>query len=84
MKEMLKLKEELGVNEWLELCKEDKNLSGAYVSFGQYMYMLEKRLEEKEDDINKAIDFINNNMYEEYCYVDSEDKLKQILKRGVN
>ena len=36
------LKTELGINEWLELIKEDKNLNGAYISISQYIYLIEK------------------------------------------
>lgn len=36
------LKTELGINEWLELIKEDKNLNGAYISIYQYIYLVEK------------------------------------------
>lgn len=32
------MKEELGINEWLELIKEDKNLNNAYISVSQYIY----------------------------------------------
>ena len=32
------------------------------------------------DLIDKAIKFIDNYMYENYCYVGSEDRLKDILK----
>lgn len=36
------LKTELGINEWPELIKEDKNLNGAYISIYQYIYLVEK------------------------------------------
>lgn len=44
------LKRELGINDWLELIKEDKNLSGAYFSLVQYIYCLENKLEELTAD----------------------------------
>ena len=31
--------------------------------------------------IDRALKFIDNYMYENYCYVGSEDKLKDILKK---
>lgn len=36
------MKEELGINEWLELIKEDKNLNNAYISVSQYIWLLEQ------------------------------------------
>lgn len=50
------LREELGIDDWLELVKEDKNLDSAYISFAQYMDILEKenkQLKEKIDIRNK-------------------------------
>lgn len=40
------LKIELGVNEWLKLIEEDKNLNGAYISICQYIYLTEKENKE--------------------------------------
>ena len=39
-----------------------------------------KKYEKYKKVINKAIKFIDNYMYENYCYVGSEDRLKDILK----
>lgn len=40
-----------------------------------------ERLNEKyKEVIEKAINFIDIHMYEDYCYVGSEDRLKEILK----
>lgn len=36
------LRKNLGIDDYLELVKEDRNCHGAYISFGQYMYLLEK------------------------------------------
>lgn len=44
-KNIKELRKDLGIDEYLELLKEDKNLNGAYVSFGQYIDILEKRIE---------------------------------------
>lgn len=42
------MREELGIDDWLELVKEDKNLRGAYICFAQYMYLLEKENEKNK------------------------------------
>lgn len=39
-------REELGINDWLELIKEDKNLNGAYICISQYIYLVEKENQE--------------------------------------
>lgn len=44
------LRKKLGINDWLELIKEDKNLNGAYISIAQYIYCLENNLEELTAD----------------------------------
>lgn len=51
MNEELKIK--LGVNEWLELIKEDKNLNGAYISISQYIYLIEKENQELKKQLEK-------------------------------
>ena len=39
-----------------------------------------ERINQKyQEVIEKAIDFIDMHMYEDYCYVGSEDRLKEIL-----
>ena len=39
-----------------------------------------ERINQKyQEVIEKAINFIDMHMYEDYCYVGSEDKLKEIL-----
>ena len=40
------LRKNLGIDDYLELVKEDRNCHGAYISFGQYMYLLEKENQE--------------------------------------
>lgn len=52
------LKEQLKINEWLELIKEDKNLNGAYICISQYLYLDEKEKQELKkqlDDANEKI-----------------------------
>lgn len=52
------LKEQLKINEWLELIKGDKNLNGAYICISQYLYLDEKEKQELRkqlDDANEKI-----------------------------
>ena len=40
-----------------------------------------ERINQKyKEVIDKAIEYIDMHMYEDYCYVGSEDRLKEILK----
>lgn len=50
------LRKALGIDEWLEVIKEDKNCDGAYVSFGQYMDILEKRIDKAINHIEKIVE----------------------------
>lgn len=43
---------------------------------------LEQQCKKQKEVIDKAINFIDNYMYENYCYVGSEDRLKDILKEA--
>lgn len=45
------LRKELGIDEYLELVKKDPNCNGAYISFGQYIYFLEKENKEIEEEL---------------------------------
>ena len=58
------LKEQLKINEWLELIKEDKNLNGAYICISQYLYLDEKEKQEikkqLEEHKNIYIKKVNN------------------------
>ena len=58
-KELEVNKEKLGINEWLELIKEDKNLTGAYISIAQYIYLLETELKKQQKVIDRAIGLVN-------------------------
>ena len=55
------MKEELGINEWLELIIEDKNLNGAYISISQYIYLIEKENQELELELSGYRKAILNN-----------------------
>lgn len=52
-----KLRKDLGIDEYLELIQEDKNLNGGYISLAQYMYLLEHQLEEKDKLINEILSY---------------------------
>lgn len=75
------MKEGLGINEWLELIKEDKNLNGAYISISQYIYLIEKEnqdLKKQVEEINKMIEkcgFVNiEQVMLNYCGLLSQQK----------
>lgn len=56
MKENLNdLKNGLGIDEWLELIKEDKNLNSAYISIAQYIYLIEKENQETKELLHKIM-----------------------------
>lgn len=60
--ELSEIKEKLGINNWLELIKEDKNLNGAYISISQCIWLLEqenKRLKENAEHNDKVVDKVN-------------------------
>ena len=40
---------------------------------------LQQENKKQKEVIEKAINFIDTHMYEDYCYVGSEDRLKEIL-----
>lgn len=59
MKDNLEVnKQKLGIDSWLKLIEEDKNLNGAYISISQYIWLLEKELE-KLNNINKKYERLN-------------------------
>lgn len=49
------LRKKLGIDDWLELVKEDRNCNGAYISFGQYMYLLEKDNQDLKKQLEESI-----------------------------
>jgi hypothetical protein len=66
------LKTELGINEWLELIKEDKNLNGAYISICQYIYLTEKENQKlknnkiKDDKLINSLNDFNYKLKQQY------------------
>ena len=47
--------------------------------FVRQIMKLQQENKKYKEVIEKAIDFIDMHMYEDYCYVGSEDRLKEIL-----
>lgn len=45
------IRKQLGIDDLLELVKEDKNLDSAYISFAQYMDILEKENRQLKNDL---------------------------------
>ena len=79
---MRELKGQLGLDEWLELIKEDKNLNGAYFSIAQYVDLIEKenrqlkiQISAREEEYKKLKD--NWNKLKEYV---EETKIKEFEK----
>lgn len=71
--------EDLKINEWLELIKEDKNLKGDYICISQYIYLIQKENQElkKHLEIPKQCNLKTIEDYKSYY----EDATKEeILK----
>ena len=49
------------------------------LSLVDYIEQLQQENQKYKEVIDKAINFIDMHMYEDYCYVGSEDRLKEIL-----
>ena len=47
------LRKKLGIDDWLEIIKEDRVCNGAYISIAQYMYLLEQENQKYKEVINK-------------------------------
>ena len=70
-----RLKEELE-----ELKHKHYLIQGGRGNGKTYLLHLQQQNQKYKEVIEKAIDFIDMHMYEDYCYVGSEDRLKEILK----
>ena len=57
-----------------------KKLFETIMSIADERDELQQENQKYKEVIDKAIKFIDNYMYENYCYVGSEDRLKDILK----
>ena len=62
----------------LEVCSKKSNM--VIQEFADTIIQLQQENQKYKEVIDKAIKFIDNYMYENYCYVGSEDRLKYILK----
>ena len=72
------LRKKLGIDDWLELVKEDRNCNGAYISFGQYMYLLEKdnqELKKQLEEMDSKLFFTKNELEMRQKSIDN--KLRQ-------
>lgn len=77
------IREDLGINDWLELIKEDKNLNGAYISIAQYIYLTEKENQELKLELSGYRHAILNNK-EMLGLKEQNDKLKKQLENTIN
>lgn len=66
------LRKKLGIDDWLELVKEDRNCNGAYISFGQYMYLLEKDNQELKKQLEVGKEQYND-------LVEEKEKIQEQL-----
>lgn len=87
MKEELAInKKKLGINDWLELIKEDKNLNGGYISISQYIWLLElenKQLKERVDYLERSNNRREDTILEQRQEISNlEDNPIKIIKCG--
>lgn len=90
--ELKKLKKDLAIDEYLELIKEDNLLNNSYISLAQYMYFLEKQLQQAEEVIEEIKKYIEDHsidtyereysMFEKCIPLDLLDILNKYKKRG--
>lgn len=64
--ELKKLKKDLAIDEYLELIKEDNLLNNSYISLAQYMYFLEKQLQQAEEVIEEIKKYIEDHSIDTY------------------
>ena len=71
--------------EKLKQCDDFHNRCDFLMEHSEITYMLDyitnlqQENKKYQEVIEKAINFIDMHMYEDYCYVGSEDRLKEIL-----
>lgn len=75
------LRKKLGIDDWLELVKEDRNCNGAYISFGQYMYLLEKENQKLKDRLNTYENPEDLTLMFMYCDEKAKNKIKELQKQ---
>ena len=64
----------------LKLSSKIKYDGDDFIPLWEWVKQLQQESKKQKEVIEKAIKFIDNYMYENYCYVGSEDRLKDILK----
>lgn len=74
------IKEKLGVDEWLELIREDKFLYGAYISICQYVDLTEQENKRLKDQIKVFEDPEDLTLMFMYCDIEAKDKIKELTK----
>lgn len=81
------LRKKLGIDDWLEIIKEDRVCNGAYISIAQYMYLLEQENQKYKEVINKLKQFCDNDdnffildAYSQDDVYEIQDVLLSILK----
>lgn len=71
------LRKNLGIDDYLELVKEDRNCHGAYISFGQYMYLLEKENQALKKSLKASRRVAKHHLNREF---DLENQQKEFIE----
>lgn len=75
------LRKRLGIDDWLEIVKEDRVCNGAYISFAQYMYLLEQENKKYKEVIDKLKKYLIDTIPDNIELADySIKRVKDILK----
>lgn len=80
MNKYIRLRENLGIDAWLKLVKEDRNLNSAYISFAQYMYCLEKENANLKEALNEIREYVNSHKSIYEPDIDSKEILQIVDK----
>lgn len=75
------LRKELGIDEWLEIVKEDKNLYSAYIPFAQYMHILEKENHQLKEQVKLYETYLNRFFKVNNKSYDGKVVLEQLKQR---
>lgn len=87
---MSELRKELGIDDWLELVKEDKNLSSAYTSFAQYMYFLEQENQQLKEQLEferqcqNRFFKVNNKTYDGKIVLAQLKQRDKVIDKAIN
>lgn len=71
------LRKNLGIDDYLESVKEDRNCHGAYISFGQYMYLLEKENQALKKSLKASRRVAKHHLNREF---DLENQQKEFIE----